>query len=288
MNRPVLFLDRDNTLIANDGYLGDPAGVRLIDGAADAIARGRSLGFAIVTISNQSGVARGMFGEDDVRRVNARMDELLLADNPAAVIDRHEFCPDHPEAVVEAYRRDSDRRKPGAGMIYSAAAEMRIDLPRSWLIGDAPRDIEAGKRAGLRTILFRDPSLPPSPATEQGSAQAEYVTSSLKDAIDYIERQMSTQGAGTRSDQPAVPPGLGRLEEHVQKILHELRRRGRERSTDFSVSKLLAGITQILALAALFFAYLHRGELPVVQTILLLALVLEALTIALLLMGRTT
>ena len=78
MKRPAVFFDRDNTLIISDGYLGDPAKVVLVEEAADAVARVRSLGFATVVFSNQSGVARGMFGEDSVHAVNARMDEQLL------------------------------------------------------------------------------------------------------------------------------------------------------------------------------------------------------------------
>ena len=96
MKRPAVFFDRDNTLIVSDGYLGDPSKVVLVEGAADAVARVRGLGFATVVFSNQSGVARGMFGEDSVHAVNARMDELLMDNNPAAVVDRHEFCPFHP------------------------------------------------------------------------------------------------------------------------------------------------------------------------------------------------
>src|SRR5688500_2715223 len=95
MKRPAVFFDRDNTLIANDGYLGDPNGVILIDGAADAIARARALGYATVVISNQSGVGRGMFTEEAVHAVNAKLDEMLRTQNSAAVIDRHEFCPFH-------------------------------------------------------------------------------------------------------------------------------------------------------------------------------------------------
>ncbi len=79
MKRPAVFFDRDNTLIVSDGYLGNPAEVKLIEGAADAVARARKMGFAAVTISNQSGVARGMFTEDAVRSVNRRMDDLLRA-----------------------------------------------------------------------------------------------------------------------------------------------------------------------------------------------------------------
>src|SRR6266550_3848445 len=116
MKRPAVFFDRDNTLMACDGYLGDPSQVALVEGAADAVARARALGYAAVVISNQSGVARGMFDEEAVRAVNARLDELLKAENPAAIVDRHEFCPYHPEGTVERYKQESALRKPQPGM----------------------------------------------------------------------------------------------------------------------------------------------------------------------------
>src|SRR3954454_10099143 len=139
--RPAVFFDRDNTLIANDGYLGDPAVVVLVEGAAELVARARELGLATVVFWNQSGVARGMFTEDDVRAVNARFDQLLAASDPDAVVDRHEFCPFHPGGTVDAYRRESDRRKPQPGMLHRAADALGLDLNKSWVIGDAPRDI---------------------------------------------------------------------------------------------------------------------------------------------------
>ena len=164
MKQPAIFFDRDNTIIVSDGYLGDPDKVQLIYGVADAIARARSLGFVIVTISNQSGVARGLFTEEAVMAVDEKMDRLLQAENPRAKIDLHEFCPFHPEAVVEKYRKDSELRKPLPGMILKAAEALDLDLSASWVIGDAARDIEAGHAAGCRTILINDPSLPASPA----------------------------------------------------------------------------------------------------------------------------
>lgn len=112
MTRPAVFFDRDNTLIANDGYLGNPDDVTLIAGAAETIARVRRMGFATVIFSNQSGVARGLFGEDDVHRVNARLDDMLADQDPAAIIDRHEFCPFHPQGIDPRYAQESELRKP--------------------------------------------------------------------------------------------------------------------------------------------------------------------------------
>jgi len=105
--RPAVFFDRDNTLIANDGYLGDPAGVVLVEGAPELVARVRALGFATVIFSNQSGVARGLFDEDDVRAVNARLDQLLAASDPNALIDRlmevEDMSGDEFRALVSAH-----------------------------------------------------------------------------------------------------------------------------------------------------------------------------------------
>lgn len=191
MKRPAVFFDRDNTLIVSDGYLGDPAKVELIAGASQAVARARKLGFAVVVFSNQSGVARGMFTEEDVQAVNARLDQLLRAEDPTAIIDRHEYCPFHPEGTIDVYARESDRRKPKPGMILSAARAMALDLSRSWVIGDAARDIEAGKAAGCRAILFHDPALKKSPAAERISRlDPDLVVSKLSEALDHIETHL--------------------------------------------------------------------------------------------------
>ena len=420
MNRPAVFFDRDNTLIACDAYLGDPEQVTLIEGAAEAVARVRSLGFAAVVFSNQSGVARGMFTEEAVHAVNSRLDELLSEEDPAAVIDRHEFSPHHPEATVEKYRVDSDLRKPKPGMIFQAAKALSLDVRRSWVVGDAPRDVEAGKAAGCRAILLKMPSLKASPAAHAPqTVQPDFVAGSLKEAVDIItaeatrdaareaaqhtednvaEGEATTEqrkagdpeatsrpgeaqyiagdppaatppkapdrlaalaakpkpwlqraaevrsgtGVSVRIDgattpppdptppqttpaaegdiqaapsvereartagpvlprpvqpiEPSIPMGaptttpvtgdLSKLEEVCQQILEELRNRDEPNVGDFSVSKLLAGIVQVLSLAALFYAYLKysRNE-PIVET-MLLSIALQTLTISLLIMGR--
>jgi D,D-heptose 1,7-bisphosphate phosphatase len=289
MKKPAIFFDRDNTLIACDGFLGDPAQVRLIDGAADAIARARGMGFAIVTISNQSGVGRGKFSEEAVLVVNDKMDQLLLGENPDAKIDRHEFCPFHPEATVEKYRKESDLRKPKPGMILRAAEAMELDLSTSWVIGDAPRDIEAGQAAGCRTILVSDASLTASPAAMQaGSVEPDEIVSSVAEAMDIVEAMVGTESLHQQSAQALRPPiqsnELARLENLVQQLVDQVRRRN-EHVPEFSLGKMLAGVTQILAIAMAVANYFYRpaGEpmMPIV-----IAIFLEALTVALLLMGR--
>ncbi|HEX8323296.1 MAG TPA: HAD family hydrolase [Tepidisphaeraceae bacterium] len=192
MRRPAVFFDRDNTLIVGNDYLGEPDKVVLVAGAAAAVSGCRQLGFAVVVVSNQSGVARGMFSEADVQAVNRRTDELLLAENPAAVVDRHEYCPHHPDGSVMAYRVNCDCRKPKAGMIYAAAEAMALDLPASWMVGDAPRDIAAGRAAGCRTILIIDPTLAPSPAALQtADVPADFLVGSLTEAAEVIAKAAS-------------------------------------------------------------------------------------------------
>ncbi len=325
MRRVAVFFDRDNTLIASDGYLGDPNKVVLIEGAAEAIAKCRQYGFKVVTVSNQSGVARGLFTEADVRAVNTRMDELLRGKNPNAIIDRHEYCPFHPEAPIEQYRQDSDLRKPKPGMLLKSAEELKLDLTRCWLVGDAPRDIEAGKAAGCRTILFTAPGLPASPeASKSPTVQPDFTANSLQEVVGIIAREVFIKSAPkqpttpARQDMPAedaVPTDSGaagsapkppepvartvarlqpptqtamvstsRPEQLLEQILAELKRQGGG-GIEFSISKLLAGAVQAVALATLLLAFVNRND-PGVQPTLLFAIALQLLTIALLIMGR--
>ncbi len=295
MSRAAIFFDRDNTLIASDGYLGDPAKVTLVATAADSIARLRRLGFAIVVVSNQSGVARGLFDEAAVRAVNARLDVLLGEQNVDAVIDRHEYCPFHPQAKVAEYRRDSPLRKPSPGMLQTASAALNIDLRRSWMIGDAPRDIAAGRAVGCRTILFRDPSLPPSAAVnEPGMDLPDFNAATLAEAAEHIARSTvrRTDGAPESPSPSSIDDGslpqsgdVRKLLEQIVQDVRELRRLREHAGSDFAVSKLMAGILQVIVLATLFVAYLHRGE-ATLQPVLIVALVLQTMTIALLIMSH--
>ena len=146
--QPAVFIDRDDTLIANDGDLGDPAGVVLLEGSAAAVRRLHHAGYLLVVVTNQGGVARGRYGERDVEAVHDRLHHLLGTDVPIAF----RFCPYHPRGTVERYTREHPWRKPAPGMLLDAAETMPIDLSRSWMIGDQVRDAEAGRAAGCRTI----------------------------------------------------------------------------------------------------------------------------------------
>lgn len=159
--RPAVFLDRDDTLNENAGLpdeafpatRGDlflPEHVRLLPGVLDACIRLAGSGFALVVITNQASVARGSASIRDIEATNDRLRELLTLDN-RSLIDAVYAAPHHPEAVVEDLRSDHPWRKPGPGMVLAAARELHLDLPRSWLVGDAQRDLEAGVAAGLPT-----------------------------------------------------------------------------------------------------------------------------------------
>ncbi len=184
---PAIFLDRDDTLIACTGVapggdLGDPALVALLPGVVQGMRQLRSAGFRLVVVSNQGGVARGRFGVADVERVNARVNELL-----EGMIDAFRYCPYHPKGVVPEFTREHPWRKPTPGMILDAAAALSIDLPASWTVGDAPRDIEAGLAAGTRTVLI-DP-VPGRRAPDSGGTRAHFVVPNIVAAAAVILRE---------------------------------------------------------------------------------------------------
>jgi histidinol-phosphate phosphatase family protein len=150
--RPAAFFDKDGTLVENVPYNADPEKIRLAPGALEAARMLRRAGFALVVVSNQSGVARGYFPERALETVRRRISELLAG--AGAQLDGFYYCPHLPDAAVLAYARACDCRKPAPGLIERAADDLGLDLERSWLIGDILDDVEAGRRAGCRTALI--------------------------------------------------------------------------------------------------------------------------------------
>ncbi len=152
--RRCVFLDRDNTIIDNDDHLGDPAGVKLFDDTPHALQTLHDAGWLLVVVTNQSGVARGLFTEEDVHAVHTEI-RSQLADATGQELIRHWYhSPWHPEGEIERFRGSHPTRKPGPGMLLEAAEALDIDLDASWMLGDQVRDIRAGQAAGCRTILL--------------------------------------------------------------------------------------------------------------------------------------
>lgn len=146
--RAAAFLDRDGTIIRDTGFLHDPAQVALLPGAASAIRRFNAAGLPVVIVSNQSGIARGLYPESAYHAVQARLVELLAAEG--ARIDASYFCPHHPQ-----FSGPCDCRKPGLLLFHRASQDHGIDLSQSLYIGDRPSDIEPARHLGGRPFMVR-------------------------------------------------------------------------------------------------------------------------------------
>ncbi|MGE3268581.1 MAG: D-glycero-alpha-D-manno-heptose-1,7-bisphosphate 7-phosphatase [Chloroflexota bacterium] len=150
--RMAVFLDKDGTLVEDVPYNVDPVLVRLADDAVEALQTLHRAGYLLVVITNQSGVARGLFAESALPPVRQRLRTLL--GEVGVPLAGFYYCPHHPEGIVDAYAVACACRKPADGLLRQAAHEHGIDLARSWMVGDILHDVEAGNRAGCRTVLL--------------------------------------------------------------------------------------------------------------------------------------
>lgn len=148
MRKKAVFLDRDGTIIEEKNYLSNPDDVVLIEGASEAIKKLSQNNFYIIMVTNQSGVARGYFSEQDAVIVNNRVKQLLEQDG--ACIDAIYYCPHHPKGVIEEYNINCECRKPNIGMAIKAQNEHDIDLSKSYMIGDKKIDIEFALNANMK------------------------------------------------------------------------------------------------------------------------------------------
>jgi len=193
MNKAV-FLDRDGVITKEPPYYAHRIDqLELISKSAEAIRLLNKNGFKVIIVSNQSGVARGYYQEKDIEIYNGAMKKKLEEKN--AYIDAIYYCPHYPEATIKKYRIDCDCRKPKPGMLKQAEKDLNLNLKLSFLVGDKISDIEAGYRAGCKTILV---------LTGQGNGELKkisemdikptYISKDLYMAIQIINRNNSGKG----------------------------------------------------------------------------------------------
>jgi D-glycero-D-manno-heptose 1,7-bisphosphate phosphatase len=152
MKRPAVFFDRDGVLNEDSGYVFEAHQLRWIPGAREAVKAVNDAAYWAFVVTNQSGVARGLYEETHVHALHDHMKKELA--KLGARIDAFEYCPYHPLGTVERYRRVSDRRKPAPGMITDLLERFKVDPSRSFLVGDKPSDLEAARAAGVTGHCF--------------------------------------------------------------------------------------------------------------------------------------
>ncbi|MEW6060686.1 MAG: D-glycero-beta-D-manno-heptose 1,7-bisphosphate 7-phosphatase [Bacteroidota bacterium] len=183
----AVFIDRDGTINVDVDFLSSPSQLQLIPRSAEAIRELNDLGIAVVVITNQSGIARGLYTEDDLQKVHEAMNSELKKVG-ATVLD-YFFCPHHPEEGLPPYRVECDCRKPKPGMLNQAKNKYGFNLRRSFVVGDKCIDVQTGKAVGAVAIQV---------ATGYGEKEKQlcknerdYFASDLYDAVQFIKQQLT-------------------------------------------------------------------------------------------------
>jgi len=176
--RRAVFLDRDDTLIRDTGYLSDPDDIDILPGAAEGLCALNRAGVPAIVVTNQSGIARGLLDEKTLHVIHARLLKLLKMQG--ARFDALYYCPHHPQGIVEQYRMTCPCRKPEPGMLLQAARDFGLDLTTCFLVGDQGRDMEAIHRVGGTGVLIATGK---EIVLERGP---EYVAGDLQDAVRWI------------------------------------------------------------------------------------------------------
>ncbi|HYT76066.1 MAG TPA: HAD family hydrolase [Vicinamibacterales bacterium] len=186
MKRAV-FLDRDGTLIEEAGYLDRLERMIFFPYSVDAVRALNQAGYAVVVITNQAGIARGIVREAFVAEAHARISERLEAGG--ARIDGFYYCPHYPEGTIERYRIACDCRKPQPGLLRRAAADLDLDLGRSFVVGDRWHDLAAGQAVGARGVLVRTGLGSKEEAAPEPGTVPAAILDNLADAAAWILQQ---------------------------------------------------------------------------------------------------
>ncbi len=188
--RPAVFLDRDDTIIRERGYLQRLEHIDIFPWTGDALRLLKRAGFATVVVTNQSAIARGLIDEPFLHRVHQTIDARLASSGGG--IDRYYFCPHFPKAKVEQYQQVCTCRKPAPGMIEQACREMDLDPARSVMVGDRWTDVACGSAAGTRTVLIRSSDgLSDADLDPPEGVRADAILTNLMEAVGWILRSSS-------------------------------------------------------------------------------------------------
>ncbi|HEY7060963.1 MAG TPA: HAD family hydrolase [Chloroflexota bacterium] len=207
MTQPALFLDRDGTLVQPRHYPTRPEELRLYAGIAPELRALQARGMRVVVITNQAGIARGYLTEADLVRMHAALCAEL--ETLSVCVDGIYHCPHHPEGVVPALAVRCGCRKPAPGLLLRAAAELDLDLARSWFVGDILDDVEAGNRAGCRTVLVDLGTEPEPPSVARTPS---YMACDTCHALRIVRAAAFGEGAAELDYRPArwgPPAGAG-------------------------------------------------------------------------------
>ena len=189
MRRQALFLDRDGVINVDYGYVYKPEDFQFIEGIFQLVSAANRGGYLVIVITNQAGIGRGYYSEKDFHRLTNWMNMQFALRK--ARIDEVYFCPFHPKHGVGKYRQESDCRKPAPGMLLQAQKDHGLDLKRSIFVGDKPSDMDAGKRAGVGTLLY---------FTENELVAGALSITKLNQAVPYLKSGISLkQGSSAKS-----------------------------------------------------------------------------------------
>lgn len=183
LNKKAIFLDKDGTLVRDIPYNADPRKIELLSDVGEGLRRLSAMGYSFFVVTNQAGVAKGFFKEDALTAVEHKLSELLSSHGIS--LSGFYYCPHHPLGAVPAYAKMCKCRKPMPGMLLEAALNHGISLDQSWMVGDILDDVEAGNRAGCRTVLI-DGNAHERTKIAGRYQQPSYIADNFGEAADLI------------------------------------------------------------------------------------------------------